>query len=109
MTYAVLVIDMFHYGEDQDSLVDGFPTEEAAAEYARARTWDSVEALRMPNQTHDELRDRWLTFGEDALVLNGSYKGYDELEHFVDQIASPSQRDWAKLAPPVLKSDSAPA
>lgn len=61
-SYTVLVLDMFHYGDtDEEIKVTGFKTLEAAREYARRRTRDSLEALRPETTDANELRDRWFT------------------------------------------------
>lgn len=98
-TWRVLVIDMFHYQMPEDEMViSGFPTEEMAAEYARRRTRDSLEELREPGMNRKTLRERWLTFGEDCLVLDGSYKGFSEIDFFCDHPATAEERDWVGLA-----------
>ena len=100
-THAVLVIDMFHYDEESEVVVEGFPTLEAAREYARRRTRDSVEGLREPGQSHEELRQMWSAFGEDAIVLgrefSRSYAGFSELDYFIANPASPEESDWVGL------------
>ena len=104
MSYSVLVLDMFHCSDpdERHSIVGGFPDEASAAAYARARTWDSVEELRKPGQTHEELRQLWFALGEDALVLGGNYKGADEVDYFIDHPANASQRDWTRLTPSAI-------
>lgn len=101
MSYSVLVLDMFHCSDPDEKhrIVGDFPDEASATAYARARTWDSVEELRKPGQTHHELRQLWFMFGEDSLVLGGNYKGADEVDRFIDHPASPMQRDWTSLTP----------
>jgi hypothetical protein len=97
-SFQVLVIDMAHYGDDQGLLISGFPAKEDAIEYARRRLRDSIEELRKPKQTTEELRHLWLLYGEDALVVGEpSYKASDELDDFLPHPASASQRDWASF------------
>ena len=75
-------------------LTDGFPTLELATEFARRWVRDSVEELRADGWTPAGLRNQWFTFGEDAVVIGGNWKGLDELDHFVRNPATPEERDW---------------
>ena len=99
MSYSVLVIDMFNYGREEDYVVRGFQTFELAREYARRRVRDSVEDLRKPGQTREELRRQWFTFGEDASVIQGEphYAGSHELDFFIEHPAAPEERDWQAI------------
>ena len=96
--YSVLILEMSH---DQDPegewKITGFPTFELAKEFARRWVRDSLEELRSPGQSHDDLRRVWHTFGDDAIVLGGEYAGYSELDFFIDHPASPEERDWAAI------------
>ena len=47
-TFSVLVINM-NYNPEDEILVEGFPTVEAARLYARRRTWSSVEEMKREN------------------------------------------------------------
>ena len=93
-TWSVLVIDMFHYDADDEQIVRGFPTFDAAKEYARRRTRDSLEELRKPGITPEELRRMWHSFGEDCLVIGGGYAGLSELDFFIANPATSEERDW---------------
>ncbi|SRR6266849_980151 len=96
--FAVLVIDMFHYDEESQSIIRGFPTVEMATEYARRRTRDSLEEQRGDGQSATELKRAWLTFGEDCLVLGGnSYKGFSEIDYFIEHPATAEERDWVSI------------
>lgn len=97
MSYSVLIIDMFHYGGDDDYMISGFRTLELAREYARRRVRDSLEALRKPGMTQAELRSRWVTFGEDVSVIHDDYAGGHELDFFIDNSATPEERDWKAI------------
>jgi hypothetical protein len=100
-TYSVLVLDTFHYHDPEYEVrIDGFPTPEAATEYARRRVRDSVEEFRTPECSASELRHMWFTFGEDVVVLGGGWKGLDELDYFVEHPATAAERDWQSLSPP---------
>jgi hypothetical protein len=96
MSYAVLIIDMFHYDPKEDYVIEGFPTVELAKEFARRWVRDSVEEQRKPGQSKEDLRSMWYTFGEDASVLQSEphYAGSHELDHFIEHPASPEERDW---------------
>ena len=96
-TYSVLVIDMYHYDSESNFSIKGFPTLELAKEFARRWTRDSLEELRKPGQTKEELRKQWFTFGEDAMVVGGDYSGYSELDFFIDHPATKEERDWQSI------------
>ena len=93
-TYSVLIIDNFHMYPEHDYTIDGFPTLELAKEFARRRVWDSVESMRKPGQTAEELREAWYQYGEAAVVLGDDYKASSELDFFIGNPARPEQRDW---------------
>lgn len=102
--YSVLVIDMYHYDEESEVILDGFPSFEMAKEYARRRTRDSLEEQRQANQSAAELRGMWSLFGEDCLVIGGEstqggplYTGYSEVDFFAEHPASDEERDWVGL------------
>jgi hypothetical protein len=98
-TYGVLIIDMFHYDPAEDYVIGGFPTEDLAREFARRWVRDSLEEQRQPNQTKEELRRMWFTFGEDAVVLGSRphYAGSDDLDFFIANTATPEERDWKEI------------
>ena len=98
--YKVLVIDMFHYGDPEEEMViSGFPSMEAAREYARRRTRNSVEELRSEAKSPEELRERWFAYGEDCVVIQGDYAGGKELDYFIQHPATEAERDWESLTP----------
>jgi hypothetical protein len=96
--YEVLIIDM-SYDEEKNFVFEGFPTVELANEFARRWVRDSVEELRASNQTREELRRLWYTFGEDASVLGGEphYAGSHELDYFIEHPATREERDWQAI------------
>jgi len=97
-TFSVMVLDMFHHGDEGSSYtVDGFPTLELAKEFARRWVRDSLEEMRSPTQTRAALREQWFAFGEDAVVLGGNYSGCSELDFFIDHPAAPEERDWQAI------------
>jgi hypothetical protein len=99
-SFAVLVLDMSRTGEDEGSrVIDGFASFEAARAYAEARTRASVEELRKPDQSPEDLRTLWHMYGEDCLVLGGGYSGRDQLEDYIARPAAQAEIDWVALAP----------
>jgi hypothetical protein len=101
-TYAVAILDMFHYQDPEHEYeVDGFSSLEHATEYARRRVRDSVEDFRDNGKPENELGFYWHQFGEDAVVLGGNYAGGSELEYFIANPATPEERDWKSIEPPL--------
>ncbi|RME42703.1 MAG: hypothetical protein D6791_17135 [Chloroflexi bacterium] len=111
MSYTVIVCDMFHYADPEHEIeVPGFPTGEAAIEYARRRVRSSLEALRKPGQTPEELRHLWYTFGEDCRVVGPEgvvYRASEELERFIRHPATPEACDYIALYESLLPGDFA--
>lgn len=103
MDFTVLVTDNYrvpHYGDHV--VVTGFASLEGAIEYARRRTWASVEEMRPAATTAEDLRAEFLLFGESSAVVVGDqrlYNGRDELDYFVTHPASENERDWLSLEP----------
>ncbi len=100
--YAVAVLDMFNYMDDEGAmLVDGFPSAEIAKEYVWRRMRDSIEELRAANQSREELKQLWFVFGEDSLVVgdegSDAYYGLADLDFFISHPASIDERDWLEL------------
>ena len=91
--FSVLVIDMAHYNAGEDYSVGGFETFEAAKAYARDRVRSSVEELRAPGQSPEDLRHLWFMFGEDALVVGEeSYRGSQDLDEFIERGAATGEQ-----------------
>jgi hypothetical protein len=100
MTYAVLVIDMAHTGdEDGGRLIAGFAGIAEARAYAEARPRASVEELRAENQSAGDLRTLWHLYGEDCLVVGGGFSGREALDHYRAHPARAAECEWARLAP----------
>jgi hypothetical protein len=101
--YRVLVIDNYHVPDDDAAhSVGPFPTWEQAVEYARRRTWDSVEECRETDPHPDSLRRQFFMFGESCSAYGGEGKHYsarDELDYFVAHPATKEQRSWSELRP----------
>lgn len=96
--FAVLVIQP---STRKEYTIDGFPTREAAVEFARRYTRDSLEESRQPGMTDRELREAWHLFGESACVIGGGYLGSQEIDFFIAHPATAEERNWQVLqAPP---------
>jgi hypothetical protein len=98
-SYSVLIIDMSHYmDEESEYRIDGFPSFELAREFARRWVRDSVEEMRERNQSADELRERWMMWGEDAFVIGDErYAGSHEMDFFISNPATAQERDWKAI------------
>lgn len=86
-TWSVLVIDWFHMEPEDDLVIRGFSTEEAAIEFARRWTRDSFEE-------QGRSQSAWRAYGDSALVIGGSYSGSDEIDFFEANPATPEERDF---------------
>jgi hypothetical protein len=101
--YSVLICDLFNYQlEEEEFLLEGFPSLDQARKVACRWVRDSVEEFRGKCRTPDEHRLLWSLFGEDAIVIEADYAGSAELDFFLAHSASPMERDWAALLPPSL-------
>ncbi|GEM_PF-3206652 len=109
--YAVIVCDLFNRHEpDHEVAVLGFPSRELAVEYARRRTWSSVEQMREPGLSREEVRRRWQALGEDCRVVGPEgviYVASAELDRFLEHPIPPERRDWAGLYRSLLPDDFA--
>ena len=94
-TWSVHVLDLWHYDEDCDFTITGFPTLELATEYARRRTRSSFEEAR--STTLELSRLHWIQWGESCFVVGGNYSGNSELQFFFDHPATPEEIDFAAL------------
>jgi hypothetical protein len=54
---------------------------------------DSIEELRKPGQTEEEIRKLWNAYGESACVV-GDDGGPDEIDTWLREIATAEQHDW---------------
>lgn len=97
-TYSIRIVENSHFDDSEGIyLIEGFATFSLAAEFARRWVRDSLEELRRPNQSQDELRKLWFLFGEDAVVVGNHYSGSAELDFFIEHPATPEERDWAAI------------
>jgi hypothetical protein len=98
--HSVLVCDLFNYQvEEEEFMLEGFPSPDRAREFARRWVRDSVEGFRGRRRTADEHRLLWVLFGEDAVVIEAEYAGSDELDFSRSHPASPADRDWTAMLP----------
>lgn len=108
--YTVVVCDLFHSHEpDHQTFLLGFPAEEVAVEYARRRTWTSVEEMKAPGRSPEEVRKHWLALGEECWVVGPDgdviYRARAELETFIHHPIPPDRRDWVGLYKSLLPKD----
>lgn len=83
---------------EEDYIIAGFPTKELAIEFARRWVRDSVEDLRVQSTDQKaDVKKMWRTFGEDALVIDGNYRGSSELEFFIENPAIKEEIDWREI------------
>ena len=83
---------------EEDYIIDGFPTIELAVEFARRWVRESLEENRKKDKTAEEIKKMWRTFGEDAVVLDGNYRGSSELDYFVLNPATKKEHtDWKAI------------
>ncbi|GAB4527492.1 MAG: hypothetical protein Fur0018_13150 [Anaerolineales bacterium] len=110
MVYTVIVCDLFHdLDPDHEQVVSGFPSAEAAIEYARRRLRSSIEEMRTPGITPEALREQWRTFGEDCRVIGPQgvvYTASQDLARFLAEPASPEACDWVGWRRRFVEPDS---
>lgn len=109
--YSVLVMDLFHFMDHaEETLETGFPTWEAARNYARARTWSSVEEHKREGLSADQVKNLWMTFGESAIVIGGpSYSATDEIDYFLSHNPSPEEADYSRIVRVTKTHDVTPS
>lgn len=107
--YQVIVCDLFHsHDPDHETVVQGFSTRELAVEYARRRTWSSVDEVREPGLSREQVRERWLALGEDCRVVGPEgvvYVARSKLDLFLAHPLPPEHRDWVGLYHSLLPDD----
>ncbi|MBX9605272.1 MAG: hypothetical protein K2Y51_03565 [Gammaproteobacteria bacterium] len=98
-SYSVLVTDLFHFMDQEgQKLETGFPTWEAARNYARAKTWSSVQGHKKAGLSADEVKRLWMAFGESAIVIGGpSYSAKDEIDYFLHHDPRPEDSDDSRI------------
>ncbi len=109
--YYVIVCDLFNlHAPDHETIIAGFPTRELAIEYARRRTWSSIDEMREPNLSVEHIHNRWLTLGEDCRVIGPEgvvYVARSELETFLSHPLPSELESWTKLYRSLLPDDFA--
>ena len=108
--YSVIVCDLFNSNDpDHESVIAGFPSRELAVEYARRRTWSSVEEMKGPDISPEKVKERWSALGEDCRVVGPEgkliYRARSELELFIAQPLPPERRNWVELYNSLLPDD----
>lgn len=99
MNHSVLCGDFAHDQDpDEEWSIDGFRTEEAAAEYARRFIRDQVEGLRAEYPDPAALEQAFLSFGEYAIAPGFELKPW--LAHCIAQPATrKADTDYQALDP----------
>lgn len=97
--HAVQCGDFAAFGDPEEEwLVTGFPSAEAAQEYARRFIRAQIEDLRRQAGSDEELRQMYLQWGEYAAV-----EGFDSAAWVAHCIAHPAAKrqdtDYAALEP----------
>lgn len=101
--WTVRILDLS--GGAEDNIVEdvkGFVDLAHANAFARAYVRDSVEICRVPGVTGRDTLTAWFAFGENAEVLDAGddgWKSATELSEFVENPATPMERDWRALDP----------
>lgn len=97
----VLTYDRYNLGwGEPGTFYEGFADRESAMEFSRRWLRDSLETLRKPGQTKDELHARWSDWGEEAVAYSpgsGEYRASRDLDTFIDHPATPAERDWRAI------------
>ncbi|GFE92887.1 hypothetical protein [Acetobacter persici] len=108
-TWRVRIMDLSGGAEDNISEeVGGFHDLAHANAFARTYVRDSVERCRMPGSSAKDVLTAWMSFGEDALVIDAGESGWhsaNELDDFAATRATPMERDWRALDPRRLVED----
>ncbi|GAB3589938.1 hypothetical protein [Acetobacter peroxydans] len=76
--------------------------------FARAYVRDSIERCRVPGAAARDVLEAWLSFGEDAEVIDADEDGWrsaNELDDFTATPATPMERDWRAIDPRRLVVD----
>ena len=98
-------------GASEDNIVEEvgvFHDLAHANAFARAYVRDSIERCRVPGAGAREVLEAWLSFGEDAEVIDASEDGWrsaNELDDFTATPATPMERDWRAIDPRRLVVD----
>ncbi|MCP1212591.1 hypothetical protein [Acetobacter okinawensis] len=105
--WKVRILDLS--GGAEDNIVEDvgvFHDLAHANAFARAYVRDSVERCRVPGASAKDVLDTWMSFGEDAVVLDtgmdaqaDGWRSANELDDFTATPATPMERDWRALDP----------
>lgn len=108
-TWRVRILDLS--GGAEDNIVEevgGFHDLAHANAFARTYVRDSMERCRVPGASAKDVLTAWLSFGEDAVVLEAGEDGWksaNELDDFAATRATPMERDWRMLDPRRMVED----
>lgn len=70
MSYIVYIADHFHYQDTDHHLKHGeYAVGEEAVQVAQAIVVASLQSLKKPGQTSNELMQMYLTFGDDPFII----------------------------------------
>lgn len=105
--WKVRILDLS--GGAEDNIVEDvgvFHDLAHANAFARAYVRDSVERCRVPGASAKDVLETWMSFGEDAVVLDteldaqaDGWRSANELDDFTATPATPMERDWRALDP----------
>lgn len=104
--WKVRIMDLS--GASEDNIVEEvgvFHDLAHANAFARAYVRDSIERCRVPGAGAREVLEAWLSFGEDAEVIDAGEDGWrsaNELDDFTATPATPMERDWRAIDPAAL-------
>lgn len=107
--WRVRILDLS--GGEDDNIIEeigGFHELEHANAFVRAYVRDSIEICRAPGTRGRDVLESWLSFGENAEVIDAGDEGWrsaTEVNAFVDDPATPMERDWRALDPRRLIED----
>ena len=76
-------------------VISGFPDLGSAREYARRRVRDSLEILRKPDQTPQDLHVQWAFYGVEARVEDDDWRV--DVRRWAREPAGPEERDWGTM------------
>ncbi len=101
--WVVRIIDLSAAADDNViEEIKGFLTIMQANEFARRYVRDSLEHCRANDLAAAEIITRWMTFGEDAVVVDAGEGGFlsaPEIGNWAKFKANAEERNWRILDP----------
>ncbi|ACI50226.1 conserved hypothetical protein [Gluconacetobacter diazotrophicus PA1 5] len=107
--WRVRILDLS--GGAEEGIVEdigGFLDLAHANAFARAYVRDSIERCRVAGAAPREVLQAWMSFGEDAEILDAGDDGWrsaNELDDFTAHAATPMERDWRTIDPRRMVED----